>query len=276
MFAVADVTTLLERYSDGERSIVEAYDRTSKTKNLLGGIKGRSNSYSSWKDSNWVTAERGEDVVKGLTPEAVILVLVKYGVNSRIVDAVDDAVDRVDGGGGVAAPTGGDESNDDDDASMGRGGEEDGGGGTTHDDGDGDGMTRHRGDERDDTMVSSPTRRGGEDDVEMSSPPRVRGDVDGSRVFLHIRVRSQVRCLKRWKGDVARHRSNATCLDPALAALRASEHAARFSKAQFGAIVAPVAKSALATERLFVFLREKQHVVNTSGGGGLRFRVVLA
>ena len=83
-------------------------------------------------------------------------------------------------------------------------------------------------------------------------------------------------CLKRWKGDVARHRSNATCLDPALAALRASEHAARFSKAQFGAIVAPVAKSALATERLFVFLREKGYVVNTSGGGGLRFRVVPA
>ena len=65
VFAVADVTTLLERYSDGERSIVEAYDRTLKTKNLLGGIKGRSNSYSSWKDSNcWVTAERGEDVVQ--------------------------------------------------------------------------------------------------------------------------------------------------------------------------------------------------------------------
>ena len=120
VFAVADVTTLLERYSDGERSIVEAYDRTLKTKNLLGNIKGRSN--SSWKDSNWVTAERGEDVVKGLTLEAVILVLLKYGVSSRIVDAVVDGVERVDGGGGVAAPTGGDESNDDDDASMGRGG----------------------------------------------------------------------------------------------------------------------------------------------------------
>ena len=215
VFAVADVTTLLERYSDGERSIVEAYDRTLKMKNLLGNIKGRSN--SSWKDSNWVTAERGEDVVKGLTLEAVILVLLKYGVSSRIVDAVVDGVERVDGGGGVAAPTGGDESNDDDDASMGRGGgasplrggaaaspprgrgdnegaggdammtspasgrggdAEDDNGGDVEDDDDDGGTTRRRGNDRDDAMTSSPTRGGGDDDAAMVSLTRGRGDDD--------------------------------------------------------------------------------------------------
>ena len=82
--------------------------------------------------------------------------------------------------------------------------------------------------------------------------------------------------MRRWRVDLAIHRSNAACLAPALAALRASEHAARFSRANFDGIVAPVAQSAKATERLFVFLREKKYVVNASGAGELRFRVVPA
>ena len=64
--------------------------------------------------------------------------------------------------------------------------------------------------------------------------------------------------LRQWRVDLAVHRSNAACLAPALAALRASEHAARFSRAKFDDIVAPDAQSAKATERLFVFLREKK------------------
>ena len=81
------------------------------------------------------------------------------------------------------------------------------------------------------------------------------------------------KCVTKWKDDLARHRSNALVATPALAALRASEHAAKLTPGQFESIVGPVAESARATHALWLYLLDAGLIVHTRGGKGLRYRV---
>ena len=81
------------------------------------------------------------------------------------------------------------------------------------------------------------------------------------------------KCVTKWKGDLARHRSNALLATQALAALRASEHAAKFSIGQFESIVGSIAESARGTRMLWLYLLDAGLIGHTRGGKGLRYRV---
>ena len=81
------------------------------------------------------------------------------------------------------------------------------------------------------------------------------------------------KCVTKWKDDLALHRSNALVATPALAALRASEHAAKFTTSQFESIVGPVAESARATHALWLYLLDAGLIAHTRGGKGLRYLV---
>ena len=81
------------------------------------------------------------------------------------------------------------------------------------------------------------------------------------------------KCVTKWKGDLARHRSNALLATQALAALRASEHAAKFSIGQFESIIGSIAESARGTRMLWLYLLDAGLIGHTRGGKGLRYRV---
>ena len=83
------------------------------------------------------------------------------------------------------------------------------------------------------------------------------------------------RALRYWRADLARHLSNAAMAPHALSALRASTHAAAFSYQQYEAIVAEIAKSAVATAMLWVHLEAKGSVRRKRGGGPARYQVAL-
>ena len=79
--------------------------------------------------------------------------------------------------------------------------------------------------------------------------------------------------LKRWRGDLARHRHNAASYLPAIGALRTSAHAASFSYQQYEGVVAEIAKSAVATADLWFFLKTRGDVARLRGREP-RYRVV--
>ena len=71
--------------------------------------------------------------------------------------------------------------------------------------------------------------------------------------------------LKRWRGDLARHRHNAASYLPAIGALRTSAHAASFSYQQYEGVVAEIAKSAVATADLWFFFKTRGYVARLRG-----------
>ena len=105
-FAAADAITLLEMYARDDRCILDKFSSAVRPQRMLTGII-RSHDWHQVHDAQTFQGSDSKQKYIGLTLEALLLVLRKYGVHDSLLDTIAECADAssaADDSGGSTTP----------------------------------------------------------------------------------------------------------------------------------------------------------------------------